>query len=199
MILSRHQQGILAVNIFLLIAGGLFLQWRSYEFASYLIFLSCVITVIVVSHRRVRYSNVVLWGLTTWALLHLMGGGIYVNGQKLYGLILIPFTTSVLRYDQVVHTIGFGVATVLLYEVLQGALTRPTQKWVAISIVTVLAGAGLGAFNEMLEFFITLAVPDSAVGGYLNTSIDLVANFVGALGGLVFIFQRERLRVPSTR
>lgn len=43
------------------------------------------------------------------------------------------------------------------------------------------AGMGFGALNEVIEFFMTLLVPETNVGGYINTGWDLVANLVGAL------------------
>ena len=37
----------------------------------------------------------------------------------------------------------------------------------------------LGALNEVVEFVAVLLIPNTNVGGYINTSWDLVANLVG--------------------
>jgi hypothetical protein len=48
-------------------------------------------------------------------------------------------------------------------------------------------GMGLGAANEVVEFVITLIVPDTNVGGFVNTGWDLVSNMTGAVGACVII------------
>lgn len=56
-----------------------------------------------------------------------------------------------------------------------------------------LAGMGLGALNEVIEFIITLLVPENNVGGYVNTALDLVYNMVGAvIAALVIRFWPRR-------
>jgi hypothetical protein len=60
--------------------------------------------------------------------------------------------------------------------------------------LAIAAGLGFGALNEVVEFFVTLMVPESNVGGYVNTGWDLVANLIGATvtGLLLFSFDRPR-------
>ena len=57
----------------------------------------------------------------------------------------------------------------------------------------VLAGAaslGFGALNEIVEFTAVLLVPETNVGGYMNTGWDLVSNFVGIIiAGCVIFFR----------
>ena len=60
------------------------------------------------------------------------------------------------------------------------------------AIVLVMAGLGVGAFNETVEFLVNVVVPESGVGGYLNTSLDLCANSVGAILALVYIVVRAK-------
>jgi hypothetical protein len=43
-----------------------------------------------------------------------------------------------------------------------------------------IAGMGLGALNEIVEFIAVLTLPETGVGGYVNTSLDLTANTIGA-------------------
>jgi len=118
------------------------------------------------------------------------GGGIFIGGKKLYEIILLPIVGppyNIFRYDQFVHIIGFGVATLLMYHLLKPSLRIDTKKWISILIVIVMAGLGVGAFNEIVEFFATVVIPETGVGGYVNTSLDLVADLAGAIIALIYI------------
>ncbi len=44
---------------------------------------------------------------------------------------------------------------------------------------------GLGVLNELIEFSAVLVFPDTNVGGYFNTALDLVFNTLGALAAAV--------------
>jgi len=50
-----------------------------------------------------------------------------------------------------------------------------------------LAALGCGALNEVVEFIATLTIPETNVGGYINTGWDLVANTIGAVIAAVMI------------
>ena len=39
---------------------------------------------------------------------------------------------------------------------------------------------GFGGLNEVIEFFLTLTLPETNIGGYINTGWDLVSNLAGA-------------------
>lgn len=121
------------------------------------------------------------------------GGGILINNARLYELILITLSESykIFKYDQFVHIIGFGVSTLVMYHLIK-SLLRPNHKWVALSIVVVMAGLGVGALNEIIEFIVTVIVPSTGVGGYENTSLDLVADLIGALIAMAIILIKER-------
>jgi len=56
----------------------------------------------------------------------------------------------------------------------------------------------MGALNEILEFIVSIAVPQSGVGGYMNTSLDLCADLIGAVLGLLYIYWREVRRQPHS-
>jgi hypothetical protein len=71
-----------------------------------------------------------------------------------------------------------GVATWACWQGLRTATgCRPTAGPL---VVSALAGMGLGAVNEVVEFIATRLM-DTNVGGYVNTGWDLVANTVGAV------------------
>jgi len=92
-----------------------------------------------------------------------------------------------LRYDQLVHTFGFAAATLTMFDVLRPLLKENLQGWVALSIVVVMAGLGVGALNEIIEALVAAAVPSAGVGGYVNTALDLIADLVGALLAMLYI------------
>ncbi len=48
------------------------------------------------------------------------------------------------------------------------------------AIVVSLLGQGVGAFNEVVEFWSTHLLAATNVGGYENTGRDLVANLLGS-------------------
>ncbi|MFH1585340.1 MAG: hypothetical protein ABIB79_01065 [archaeon] len=110
------------------------------------------------------------------------------NGEVFYTLILIPLseTYSIFKYDPFVHIVGFGVAALMMWVVLKPKL-KPLGNWTAISIIIIMAGLGVGALNEIIEFTATVAVPETNVGGYINTSLDLVADLIGAVLAMIYI------------
>ena len=160
-----------------------FLWSANHEFLIYVVVILVVAGLIAATFSRVRYAFVCLVGLAIWAVLHLAGGGIRVNDDVLYGLILIPISEkySILRYDQVVHAFGFGVATLVMHQLLANLLPSKDMKRFSVGLVTVMAGCGLGALNENIEFLLTVLLPQTGVGGYENTSLDLCSNLFGAV------------------
>ena len=71
----------------------------------------------------------------------------------------------------------------------RGAVPRPTLGMLTLAAA---AGMGFGALNEVVEFVVTLLVPDNNVGGYFNTAMDLVFNMLGAILAAVLIRWRWR-------
>lgn len=156
---------------------------------SYLITVALLGVLVVRLDRTVRFSDLVAVGLTAWAVAHLAGGIIGIEGDRvLYNAVLVPH----LRYDNVVHFCGFGVAGIATWEVLAPRLMRRDPPARAAGITVWLFGMGIGALNEVVEFAIALNVEDSNVGGYLNTGRDLVANMLGAAVAGVVVARRVR-------
>lgn len=160
--------GYIAVIIFLLVLGG------------------CVLT-----HQCVPAW--ILWLLSFVGLLHLLGAAVPVNGDILYNYVPYPIENptglTIIKFDQVVHAFGSAVAAVLMYYFLR----RDTGfHWLGIAVFSILGSIGLGALNEIIEFVAKMTVPDTDVGGYYNTAVDLCVNLLGALAGtgLSFLFWR---------
>lgn len=194
---KREHLILLAINLALLAGFGAgFIARRNAEFLIYLGVIVFFLSLIGATRNRVDYTLASLTGLTVWAALHLAGGGIPVRGGVLYNVILIPLSENwpVLRYDQLVHIWGFGAATLVMADVLRTAAADLRRHPAATGVVLVMAGLGVGALNEIVEFLVTLAVPESGVGGYINTSLDLCADLIGALLALICLRFCRRLQ-----
>ena len=70
------------------------------------------------------------------------------------------------------------------YPVLDGTWT--------IYLYPALAAMGLGAVNEIIEFLAVLSVPETNVGGYVNTALDLVFNAGGAVSAMLIVGATRR-------
>jgi len=132
---------------------------------------------------KTKFDYFILWGLSIWGLLHMSGGGLIVNGDVLYNLQIIHLfdigDTYVLKFDQIVHMFGFFVTALLAFHLIKEQL-KPNPNWKWIYIASALISMGLGAVNELVEFFATVAIEQVNVGGYYNTALDLIANTIGA-------------------
>jgi len=194
MLLKKSQIPIFIINaIYLLIATIYYFSRRNYEFIGYVGIVFLVLVLILFTNKKMNYPNIVLWGLTLWGMMHMLGG-VKIGNSVVYAKMLLNIVGEpyqILKYDQFVHLIGFGVATLAMFVLLKPFLKFPIKNWTAISILTIMAGFGVGALNEMIEFTTTVFVPETGVGGYVNTSLDLVADFFGAVIAMIYIRLRK--------
>lgn len=173
---------------YLLPFAAVCLRGGNREFLLYLAVMLGLMPLVAWLHARIGLHLGTLWGLSLWGLAHLAGGLLRIpdhwphdDTPVLYDLWLIP---GRLRYDQVVHAFGFGLATWLCWQGLRsafhakGVAVRPSP---GLLLLSCLAGMGLGAVNELVEFLAVLTIPNTNVGGYENTGWDLVFNAVGAI------------------
>jgi len=183
-------------SIYLVASVLLAFSLGNIEFLYYIGVMLILVYIVWAVHRRVELSAAVLWGLSIWGLAHMAGGLIIVpenwpidsGSRVLYSLWLIP---NYLKYDQLVHAFGFGVATWVCWQGMRAAIGShggPVRPTAGLMVLAATAGMGLGAINELIEFLATLLIPDTNVGGYMNTGWDLVANFVGATTAAVAIY-----------
>jgi hypothetical protein len=186
----------LFVGAYLLVASAFALMTRNWEFVVYIVVVLLAGAVVYGMHKKVGFSKGVLWGLALWGLLHMIGGLMPVpeswpvSGDKrvFYSLWLIP---GYLKYDMLIHAFGFGIATWASWQGI-GTLLAKRLPTVGALAMCVLAGMGLGALNEIVEFVTSLLVPETNVGGYVNTGWDLISNFTGAMIAAVIIgFRRS--------
>ena len=190
MLLKKSQIPLLIFTaIYLLIAIIYYLSRKNYEFVMYVGVVVFLFLVILLTNKKMNYPNVVLVGLSIWGAMHMVGG-VLVGNSVVYAKMLIPLVGepyNILKYDQFVHLFGFGVATLAMFVLFKPFLKFPIKKWTSISIIVIMAGFGVGALNEMIEFIATVLVPETGVGGFINTSLDLVADFIGAILAMIYI------------
>ncbi len=167
------------------------------EFLFYIAIMLLLIAAVWAVDRAVRLSPGALWALSLWGLAHMVGGLVSApagwptatGGQPVvYSMWLIP---GRIKYDHVVHAWGFGVTTWVCWQGLRAALRRRgavAAPTFGLMVLSAAAGLGFGALNEVVEFAATLLVPETNVGGYLNTGWDLVSNAVGALTAVTLIW-----------
>jgi hypothetical protein len=187
---------------YLLISAFMTFQTQNWEFLYYIAVVVLLGIVAVQVHRRVHLSQGLLWALSIWGVLHMIGGllpvpsGWSISGTKtvFYSLWIIP---NYLKYDHLVHAYGFGCATVLCWQAIRTRLDRKVPSF-GVLLLCILGGMGLGAVNEIVEFLAVLLIPDTNVGGYMNTGWDLVSNLVGCTIAAFWIARSMRAGVPTS-
>ena len=155
------------------------------EFLYYIAIVLALAFIVLAVHKRVNLSPALLWCLSAWGFFHMLGGLLPVpeswpiNGdvRVLYSLWFIP---GYLKYDHIIHAYGFAIATWVCWQALRAACPSVKATFGVLSLCA-LGGLGLGGVNEILEFFAVLLIPNTNVGGYINTGWDLVSNAVGCI------------------
>lgn len=188
------------VLLYMLLFGAMALRGGNAEFLVYTASMIVFIAGVLLIHRRVAFSRLTLWLLAIWGAMHMAGGTVPIpdhlaqtDAAKAVLYSLRPWE-HLPRYDQVTHAFGFFAATLACYEAIVAAAGRPRPAPRSLSAAAALMGIGLGATNEVLEFFVTLVVPEHNVGGYTNTGWDLVSNTVGAVAAGLLTATRWRHR-----
>ena len=195
-------------SVYLITASWFALERGNAEFMMYIGVMLLLIPLVLWVHSHVILNDAVLWGLSIWGLVHMAGGLVVVpegwpveaESRVLYSLWLIP---DQLKYDHVVHAYGFGLATWVCWLGLRAAIRHrggiEASPSIGLMVLSATAGMGLGSLNELIEFAATLTVPETNVGGDVNTGWDLVSNFVGALTAVTLIWIHDRHKKRGAR
>ncbi len=155
---------------------------RNYEFLFYAITVFVLVILVQLGDRKVGFHPLLRWGFDLWIVLHILGGLFPINGSVMYSLMLVDLVGppySLIKYDQLVHAYCYFIAALLLWQLVTRTISA--KHGVLLKALIVLAAAGIGALNEIIEFIATVSVPETNVGGYENTLIDIICNFIGAL------------------
>ncbi len=177
------------VALYMVVFSAMAVTRGNAEFIMYSGAMVVFIGVILLVHRRVTLSGVALWGLALWGLMH-MAGGTVPAGTDADGATFVLYAWRPIewlpKYDQVVHAFGFGVAALVSFEAISSGFDartwdeRRAHATVGVCAASALCAMGLGTVNEIVEFIAVLSLPETGVGGYMNTAWDMVSNAVGA-------------------
>ena len=135
--------------------------------------------------RVVDFREWIVWMFDLWLLGHIAGGLLVIGESYLYSVVLVPLVGepySILKFDQLMHWYCYLVVALLIYS-LAIKYFRTDSQLLLIGVV-VLAAAGVGGLNEVVEFLATVFIEEVNVGGYENTAIDIVANMLGAISAI---------------
>lgn len=188
--LSPARLYILAFTIIYTTAAGLY--FSSIGNAEFLGYIAVIVFLVVLGGCILTHQCVPSWllmALSLVGLFHLLGAAVPVNGDILYNYVPFPIENpsglTFIKFDQIVHTYGTLVAALLMYYFLR----RDTSfHWLGIAVFSILGASGIGALNEIVEFLAKMTVPNTDVGGYYNTAVDLCVNLFGAMLGTLGAF-----------
>ena len=194
---TRQQWAVLLFSLaYTLGFGGYYVLQGNFEFLWYVAILVFFLVLLVTTIHKTHFTPAILWGLSLWGLLHMAGGSIPVGDTVLYGVQLLDFVNdgemTILKYDQVVHAFGFGVASLVAHHLL-APRWRADASRTLLYVLAALVGMGLGTINEIVEFMAVLSFPETGVGGYINTSLDMVSNMIGAIIAMVYVAWRDKV------
>ncbi len=116
------------------------------------------------------------------------GGGLMIGDHVLYKQMVVHMFDGsgefvILKFDQLVHLYGFGVAAAMVHWLLR---TRaPSMRFIWRGLIAALTAMGLGVVNEIVEFAAFLALDKVGIGGFYNLELDLVFNTIGAVAAII--------------
>lgn len=154
----------------------------------YVVLIVAVVALICRLDARYDLGTGTLWGMSLWGLGHLAGGIVPIGGEDrtLYNAVL---PVELFHFDRIVHAFGFGFATLVCGKVLLRLLPGE-QLGAPAAVLVALAGLGVGAVNEIVEFIATLVLPETNVGGYDNTGWDLIFDLAGGTVATVWLLRQ---------
>lgn len=173
-------------NAAYLILGGLyFLQDLNLEFVIYVAVIIAIVGGVLLTTSYTRFPHWLLWLLSLWGLMHVLGGAVHIDGGVLFGYRIYPFLDLggdfyILKYDQVVHMYLYGVVALMAHHLLRSTLAISGHATLVV-LFSIMASVGVSALNEIMEFLIAVTVERNGVGGYENAMLDLIFNLSGAV------------------
>lgn len=187
---TSFQIALLAFNVSYIVWFGLrYIQAINYEFMAYAVLLVAIFGLLYLTLHITKFPTYIVAGLTLWGLFHMMGGTLQTADGVLYAYRIFPLFDGggdfyILKMDQVVHAFLYGVVALMFLHLLREIVGIKTHP-VLIAFVAIMASTGFSVINEILEFTAVLALPETGVGGYYNTMLDMVFNMTGAIVAVV--------------
>lgn len=189
--IKPYEWAVLGVTLgYTAIFGAIFMSAGNSEFLWYIVTLLILVALVALGQRKAEFPAAILWALSLWGFIHMAGGGVPVGGSVLYAYVVLPLYGSgefvFLKYDQIVHFYGFGITAWVLWHLLRRHFPMMAGS-ASLLVFPVLGAMGLGAVNEIIEFVAVVVFPNTNVGGYVNTALDLVFNAAGAIFAMVLL------------
>lgn len=189
------QKVLLVINILVVISfGWYYTSTFNFEFLAYVGTIVVVAGLLFGTLRWTKFPTSVIAGITIWGILHMLGGSVMTPDGVLYAYRIFPFFDGggdfyILKFDQVVHAFLYGVVGLMFLHTLREIVGIKTHLAV-IAFVAIFASAGFSIINEAIEFLASVNLPETGVGGYYNTVLDMIFNLFGAaiavIGKVVF-------------
>ena len=183
--LDVKEKLLLAINVLLVLGFGTYYAVTSnYEFVAYAGTIALVTGLLFGTLRITGFSNGIVLGITLWSLMHMLGGSIMTSDGVLYAYRIIPILDGggdfyILKFDQFVHAYLYGVVGLMFLHLIRETVGVSTHR-IFIGVVAIFAAAGFSIINEIVEFIAVVQLPETGVGGYHNTVLDMMFNLFGA-------------------
>ena len=179
------------------------MQDLNLEFVIYVAVIIVIMGSVLLTVSYTDFPHWLLWLLSFWGLMHVLGGAVQIDGGVLFGYHIYPFLDLggdfyILKYDQVVHMYLYGVVAMMAYHLLRNILAIKNHTKLII-LMAIMASVGVSALNEIMEFLIAVTVERNGVGGYENAMLDLIFNLSGAViaTGLMVLLSLKRKSVSK--
>lgn len=159
---------------------------NNYEFLFYSFLMFLLTIIILLYYKSLKLTSSLILGLIIISALHTLGGHLYLNGIRLYDLWLV---FNLIRYDNLVHFIGYFVTTLIAYNLLYPHLNdRIKFNGFFLSLLLIFITTGIGALNEIFELSAVIFLnAGQQVGDYMNNAFDLVFNLLGSITACFFL------------
>ena len=186
MSLTFPQKALLGCNILIVLGFGFYyLQSINYEFFAYAITIAVVTAVLFGTLRWTKFSTGIITGVTLWGIMHMLGGSVQTADGVLYAWRMLPLYDGggeffILKFDQFVHAFLYGVVGLMFFHLLREVVGIKTHT-ALIAATAIFAAAGFSILNEIVEFLAVVTLPETGVGGYYNTVLDMIFNLAGAV------------------
>lgn len=196
MAIKKGEWLLIIINLIYILGFTIFyVSIKNFEFLGYIAVMIAFFLLIFFAQRKIKFSYVILWLLTAWGILHMVGGGVRVGGEVVYALQLIPIWVTenffILKYDQFVHAYLYFVMVFVIWHLIKNHLSKKPNLWVIYPAVALIS-IGIGSLNEIVEFIAVLVLPETGVGGYYNTAWDIAFNTLGAILGVIVLHFSKR-------
>lgn len=160
----------------------------NYEFFYYSVIIFVLILVLYYYHKKIQLSLTIVTALVILGLLHTVGGGLVINGTRLYD---VHFFYGLIGYDNIIHTLGTFIMALIVYHIVSPYLHPVIRaKKFRLALLLVTMTMGIGALVEIIELGgVILFNSSETVGDYFNNAWDLVFNLLGTILGTIFILK----------